>query len=238
MRTMAAGLVFAAVVWAQSGLTAPRVGCYRDGAGAARPLYGVAGSFIPAPAISAGTLSAACSETAALLKSSDAVEWRGGSFELVSRWPAPEGPALFAFAGTRTALAYFRSSRKMIRFEPRRLPRTMLLPEPLRTGEVLGIAAPDAARASALIRDATGISVITWTVADGAETARTDADGQALLQPDGTVIPAPQIAGTIDAMQPLGGGWIAVSLERGGNPLAVRLTAGRPEVFRIPEAVK
>ncbi len=102
---------------AQSGLEPPRAGYYRDAEGALRPLYGVAGSFVPGKLKLAGVLGCASSDAGVLLKLADRVEWRDTELRLVEQWPAPEGAAQFSFTGPKTALAWFVSSGLTVRYE-------------------------------------------------------------------------------------------------------------------------
>lgn len=131
IRHLAALCICLGAAQAQSGIGMPRAGCLLGPDGALRPVEGIAGAFLAGEPAARGVVSAACSAERALLKTEDAVEIRDGSLRLLARWPAPAGPALFAFGGdTRTAFVYFPSTHEILwlmgRVPPRAVPAQSL----------------------------------------------------------------------------------------------------------------
>jgi hypothetical protein len=119
-------LYFGMFAWAQ--IHPPGLGWMVDGAGAARPVQGIAGSVVVGDAAVTGVVSSGCSKLVCLAKTDAWVVSLTGSVA------APEGPALFAFEGA-TALIYFPRSKQFARWQQDQL-------EPVSfhvAGEVLSI---------------------------------------------------------------------------------------------------
>jgi hypothetical protein len=114
---LAAACLTLATALAQSGIEEPRGGYYRDPEGALRPLYGLAGSYVPGRAALKGVLGSASSEAGVLIKLADTVEWLDQDLRLIARWPAPAGPAQFTFSGKSTAQAWFPATGQTMRYE-------------------------------------------------------------------------------------------------------------------------
>jgi hypothetical protein len=84
---------------AQSGITPPRVGYIRDEAGALRPVYGVAGSFVLGrPINKRPVISAAFSGRLGLAKTAAAIYAFDREGRRLGRLAAADGPAQFAFS--------------------------------------------------------------------------------------------------------------------------------------------
>ena len=98
---------------AQIGL--PRAGCFCDAAGRLRSVFGLAGNFVIGEPERAGVLAAACSGRLTVLKLPDAIEVRRGD-ELLYRYDAAPGPALFAFSPRGDeALAWLPESAELLK---------------------------------------------------------------------------------------------------------------------------
>jgi hypothetical protein len=65
--------LLAGVARAQSGLTPPQVGFMQDAANSFRPVYGIAGNFLPGDAVTGKVVSAAYSGSYGLVKTSSAI---------------------------------------------------------------------------------------------------------------------------------------------------------------------
>lgn len=255
-RTLAFLAIWTAAALAQGGLTAPRIGCYRDRAGALRPLYGTAGSFIPGAPAETGVVAAACWEVVALIKTDAALEWRDAELRLVASWPAPPGSALFALEPRgRAAFVYFATTGEILRFAPGQAPRTLPDPQALAPAEVLAIASPGPGQITILARSDAGAVLETWSIEDGLlawEGEWSGVAGPAALQPEGALLRADETALVLTrrngaqrrielparavAIEPGGVGWLIITLEDGSTPLALRLRPDGEELFRIPEA--
>jgi hypothetical protein len=91
---------------AQSGISPPLAGYVRDGGGALRPVYGVAGNLVLGGPVAQGILSVAFSGRVVLAKTSDSLYAFDPQGQPLGRMDAPEGPArLFVPPGGRVALA-------------------------------------------------------------------------------------------------------------------------------------
>jgi hypothetical protein len=159
-------LFCASVALAQSGIETPRAGCLRGPDGALRPIYGVAGTFLAGGPAAAGVVSAACSDSLALLKTEDAIEVRDAGLHLLAVWDAPPGPALFAMPpGGQTAFAYFVATGELVRVDAQSPPRAV--PESQALGRPFAMASPDAQHLLAVVVDALGARLVRISTADG-----------------------------------------------------------------------
>lgn len=236
-------LLLAVAAAAQPPLAAPRIGCLRDEANRLRAVIGIAGNFLVGEPEQSGVLAAACSESAALVKTEDSLEWRDAAGG-VARWPAPGGPALLAFSPRGSALAYFPQTSEWLRIARPGSPRPVPGP-PSHTGEVLAIAGPERPRAIVL-RDGRlwlvwlteeielpGLTPPVLLCPDGSLLSA-DAGGLVIRKPDGVerrvALPAPAAA-----LEAMGTRWVRVKLAGGGH-LALALLADREELYRLPEA--
>ncbi|HLJ47268.1 MAG TPA: hypothetical protein VKU01_14725 [Bryobacteraceae bacterium] len=109
---LAAGLAFA-----QPLITPPSVGVVRDSDGGIRVVLGTAGHFLLVDAVMQGAISAAFSGVAGLVKTGSEVLVLDAKFNITARYPAPSGPAVFAFTDTGTpAYASFPSTAEALQF--------------------------------------------------------------------------------------------------------------------------
>jgi hypothetical protein len=253
IRSLAALCICLGAAWAQSGIGTPRAGCLVGPDGSLRPVDGIAGAFLAGDPAAHGVVSAVCSADRALLKTEDAVEIRDGSLRLLARWSAPAGPALFAFGGdSHTAFVYYPGAREMLwlmgRIPPRPVPGVQSL-----EGDVLAIAAPTLRRLLVVVRDQSGLWLVSMSPSDGLIQSRVPLDGVTAplaLRRDGTLVyadgaelvvrpangaerrmtlPAPALAIGL-----MGDEWLAVQLPGRRSPAAVRIEPGREGVFRVP----
>jgi hypothetical protein len=160
------GLCLTAAV-AQTAVEVPRAGCLRSADGALRPVHGIGGAFLAGAPVASGVVSAACSDSLAIVKTDEAVEVRDGSLRLLARWDAPPGAALFALAGGgRAAFAYFPGTGELVRVDVQSPPRAVPDSQSL-GGSVLAIASPDPLHLLAVVEDVAGPRLVRISTADG-----------------------------------------------------------------------
>ena len=144
-----------------------------DAQGRLHRLEGLPGALVLADACAEGVLSAASSATTLLWKTESAVAALDGR-----DWPAPPGPALFAFdAQGQPVAAWFSEPRELRVFQGEEL---ILKPYYL-DGDVQGLAAPVAGRLVVLVQ------VILKPFRVVSDLPLHDADASAVLLPDGTL---------------------------------------------------
>jgi hypothetical protein len=246
-----------AAVWAQSGIVAPRAGCVQDRTGALRTLFGVSGVFVAGDVVQTGVVSAACSSQLTLAKTATALEARDASMQLIGRWPAPSGPARFAFPRSgAAAFVYFEHTRELRYFDGKRTLRTLALPDALE-GDVLALAVPDALHLIAVVRGASGVSLVriqafralveqVIPLEGTPDAVFVDRDGTLILtEGTGVVIRRPNRAeqrlalpAAAAGMAQIGDDFAGISLAGGAAPAVLDLREGREKVLRIPEAVR
>jgi hypothetical protein len=238
---------------ARGQIGAPQAGCVLDREGALRPLYGIAGIFVPGEAVAQDVVSAACSDKLALVKTGYELELRDAQLRLIARWPAPGGPARFAFPQNGMgALVYYPQTGDLVRIAGSRPPRPLAFALP---DEVLAIASPDSTHVMAVVSGG-GMRLIRVSLSDGAidrETGIAGGSGPALLRRDGTLVygdaaevvmvrpggserrwalPAPA-----SEIYEMGEDLAGIVLARGA-PAVLTLAEGREQVLCLPEAAR
>ena len=125
-------------------VSTPLIGYYCDRGGALRPLHGVAGAFVPGPALETDAISAAWSGSAGFAKKERELLLLNAD-GIIERLEAPPGPATFGFlADGRRAWARFAdgSCREFATPCPSanggKPPLRLRLPETVETYEQLG----------------------------------------------------------------------------------------------------
>lgn len=246
-----------AAVWAQSGIVAPRAGCVLDRDGTLRTLFGVSGVFVTGDAVQTGVVSAACSSQLTLAKTAAALEARDASMQLLGRWPAPSGPARFAFPRSgAAAFVYFEHTRELHYFDGRRTLRRLRLPDALE-GEVLALAVPDALHLTAVVRGASGAQLVRIQVFRALVEQVLPLEGipdAVFIDRDGTLVygegnglvirrpnqaeqhlalPAPALR-----MAQTGDNFAGISFAGAAAPAVLDLREGREKVLRVPEAAR
>ena len=190
-RHLAAFGLYLTAALAQSGVQAPRAGCLLGANGSLRPVYGVAGAFLADVPATTGAISAACSDSLALVKTATSLEVRDASLQLLAQWDAPPGAALFALPRTgQTAFAYYPATGELVQVGPQSAPRTVLDSESL-GGDALAIASPDALHLIAVVAGTPGPRLARISVADGVVQTQTpleDVAAPLALLSDGTVV--------------------------------------------------
>jgi hypothetical protein len=112
-------LLLLVMIAAQSGITTPTVGFVRDRAGAVRPIYGLAGNFVPGPPAGFHATAAAFSETLRWIQTEESLFLLDEPGNLLHKHDAPGSPAVFAFSADGTsALALVPETHDLIVWAP------------------------------------------------------------------------------------------------------------------------
>ncbi len=115
MKTILLWIIAASAACAQQAISPPVIGAFDDSTGSLERVIGVPGNFVLAGAGISNVLSAAFSSAAGLVKTDDEVLVVNASAQIVNRFQAAAGPALFAFdQNGAPALAFF--SNKLFQF--------------------------------------------------------------------------------------------------------------------------
>ncbi len=110
-------LVGLSAAFAQTFVEPPSIGTIRDPAGDIRPVIGTPGSFIMGDAVIHGAVSAAFSASSGLVKTDSEVLLLDARLTVYDRYPAPPGPAVFAFTQAGApAVATFSSTGETLQF--------------------------------------------------------------------------------------------------------------------------
>jgi hypothetical protein len=230
MRVLLAALTVTCA-WGQ--LDRPMLGMMVDSSGSARPLFGLPGSLSVGDPAATGVLSSACSATLCLIKTDAAIVSQGQSIA------APAGRALFAFFETG-AYIYFPESKQLAHWHDGQLdPADFDV-----AGEVLSIRA-----GSGIVEFAVRRGFGIWIVRSGnavVEAMPRDTQNIMLLdqgilfatreamvlrRPDASSIRFP-LAHT-KSFAALGSGY--VQIRAAGSVYALRVDAGREQLFLLPE---
>lgn len=242
---------FSLAALAQTRLEVPRLGFLVDAQGRLRPLTGAAGNFLLGDPLIENVLSATASERFVLAKQFRDVLLLSGDGVLLRRFPAPEGPALFAFTEAGDpALAYFPAAGVLHGFTAEALEPVAAL-----DSAVLALAAEAPRRAVLIEHRESGL----WRRTLNLETkqiehemffvpARPDAlafghdfllaaqDDQLLLwNPDG-ILERMALPEPVRDLRPLGRDWFELIGAQSARRFALRLPLSPANLFRLPEA--
>jgi hypothetical protein len=190
-RFVAALALCLTAAFAQPALDSPRAGCLRGADGALRTVHGISGALLAGAPAASSVISAACSDSFALVKTDNSLEVRDGGLALMARWDAPAGAALFALPRTGQAgFVYYPATGKLFQVDAQSLPRPVLDSQSL-GGNVLAIASPDLLHLIAVVADTPGPRLVRISVADGTIDSQTPLEDVAVplaLLSDGTVL--------------------------------------------------
>ena len=190
-RRLAAFALYLTAAWAHPAVDAPRAGCLRGTDGALRPVHGITGALLAGAPAEWSVISAACSDSLALVKTNDSLEIRDSSLGLLVRWDAPAGAALFALPrGSQTGFVYYPATGTLIQVGVQSPPRTVLGSQSL-GGVLLAIASPDPLHLIAVVSDTPGPRLVRISAADGtieSQTPLEDVAAPLALLNDGTVV--------------------------------------------------
>lgn len=254
-RLAAAAVLWIGVIAAQPGITLPQVGLFLDTRGNLRPLYGLAGNFLPGQPAASAALSAAFSGRYGWIKTADRLVLVDEAARPLRDWPAPGGAARFGFSSDGAeASAYLPETARLVVWRAGAA-RVLTLDQAQLAGEVVAVGvAPKRRVALAVQRDSAvwlvRLSPVTGVIED--EQMLPGVSAPLLLLADGRFVFAHgqelivraldgsersiAAGGTVSGLSLLGQGWIEVTLAgESRQPVAVRLSGGEPELYRIPE---
>lgn len=236
-------------------LDAPRAGWTVDVRSVSRQVFGFDGNYWLGPGVVPGVVSAAFSNSGAMLKTRGSILLLDGSAQVVYRENAPAGPARFGFTSLGApALVYYPSTRALLRYSGGHL---MPVPADWMDGEVISLAMPDSRHVLLVTRRNGATRSLKIQISDGAVAANTtvpDVAGPVLVQPDGSLFfqrgaelvarspqgiesatPAAFVAGALFAM---GNGWIQVNEKNGLRRFSWNPTLGHERIFQLPEEAR
>jgi hypothetical protein len=239
--------ICAAAVLAQPAISPPSVGMVRDSGGSVQAVNGIAGNFLLADTGISNAVSAAFSGSAGLIKTDTELLVLDAPYQIVARFDAPAGPALFAFDGAGApALAYY--SGTLFRFHGGNL-------EPVNwSGDAVAIALAGRRSAAIVVRRGDQLWKVRLSLAGGEienEGLLAGVSGPAALLSDGAVvfIDANDVVvrdGTgaerrvaagiaVDYFEQLGKGWLAIREAGGGRLFALRVRPDGLDLYQVPE---
>ncbi len=232
-------------------LDAPRAGWTVDVRSVSRQVFGFDGNYWLGPGVVPGVVSAAFSNTGAMLKTRGSIVLLDAAAQVVYRENAPPGPARFGFSPLGApALVYYSSNRALLRYDGGRLAP---VPADWIDGEVLSLAMPDSRHVLLVARQNGMTRSLRIQISDGAVAQSTtvpDVSGPVLAQPDGSLFfqrgaelvarsaqgiesatPAAFAAGSLFTM---GNGWIQVNEKNGLRRFAWNPSRGHERIFQLP----
>ncbi len=236
--------------WSQARVSVPWVGFLQDGEGRLRPVYGVAGNFLPGGSLLEGVVSLAGSARGTLVKRERDLLWLDEAARVKGRWEAPPGEALFGFTPAgEPALVYFTATGGLFRIEAEGL-RPVLATD----DRVLSVGWAGDDRAALVVEEAGRLRLRLVATAGGwvASEVELGADsGPALLTAEGAMVLAPGaelivrpadgaewrlgLPAPAHSLRQLGEGWVEVRLAGEAGRLALRLSQEGGRLYRLPE---
>ena len=258
MRALLATLSFmTGAAWAQSGLTPPQVGFMQDAANSFRPVYGIAGNFLPGDPVASGVVSAAYSGSYGLFKTSSAVVVTDRAGSIVASNSQPDGPALFAFTRAgEPALIFMPAANTLLSWDGAAFNPVPFDPTTLSASAILSIAAPRPGQAAMIVQRDDGLCDLRVDLATGDIKAQTaipgvtapalllangdlvyaDGNGIVVRKPDG---PEQHIIAQLPAsfaLQQMGEGWIQLRDLGSSRQFAIRVIQNREQYYQLPES--
>ena len=256
-RVPAALLLGVALACAQPAIDPPVVGYFRNARSLARPVHGVAGSFVLGPPLDFTVLAATSSGLATVVKTPDRLLQIDGRGRIVRRWAA-EGTALLAFSEDgSSALAWLPATSQLLLWSeappPRRGTRLLSI-DPLQiAGAVVSTGFLAGRRPAFLIQRDAGmwLAQLSPSGAFEREEPLAGVASPALLLPAGGILYGAgrelvlmaangserrlAVGGAVSSLAAMGDGWIHVALA-GGDHYALRLANSELALYRIPKA--
>jgi hypothetical protein len=256
MRAILATLsLMAGVAYAQT-LSPPQAGFMQDAANSLRPVYGIAGNFLPGDPVAGGVVSAAYSGSYGLMKTRSAISVTGRAGSIVASNSEPDGPALFAFAGSgEPALVYMPAANTLLAWDGAAFNPVPFDSTALAASAVLSIAAPHSGQAALIVQRDDGLWDVRVQLASGEIEAQTaipgisgpvlmlangelvysDADGIVLRKRDGSEQHISAQLPASFALQQMGDGWIQLRDLGSSRQFAIRVTQNREQYYQLPE---
>jgi hypothetical protein len=236
-------LAFAAALGAQSRIEQPQLGLMLDRGGAARPIYGVAGSVTCGDAVATGATGVGCSARACLVKTDSAVVRVMRSAN--SFIEAPGGPAVLALDGD-TAFVYFSELKRLLRWSNGQLAAVDLpVPDVVATAAIVSLRVRKSVLEFAVTQD----DGKTWIVrSDGSfvdfvtdgrgpvlllqhGVLFATADGLVLRRSDGSELRF-DVAGVVSLFE-VGEGYVEALTASAAY--GIKIDSGREQMFLLPE---
>ncbi len=242
-------LSLACAAWAQNTLTPPQIGFMRDPAGGLRPVFGIAGNFLPGDAVVEGVVSAASSGTFGLAKTDSALIVVDRQGRRLASVDVLEGSALFAFSRTGApALMYLPTMKRLSAWSEGTF-RNMPLDDSMIGGAMISIAAPDAEHVAMIVQRhdvlwelsirletgeiesqmlLPGVTAPALLLANG-DLIYSDSNGIVIRQPDTSERHVDAQLPDRFALQQMAEDWIQLA------QFAIRITPDREQVYQLPE---
>ncbi|MBV8816916.1 MAG: hypothetical protein JO022_01095 [Acidobacteriaceae bacterium] len=247
-------LLCTSIAAAQPQLELPRLGFVADKNQFLRPLYGFAGNFTLGDSVGEDVISAASSAKFVLAKTSSQIAVLDRNGATLSATDAADGPALFAFTpGGDPALVWLNGPGALYVWKQDHFEAAPVSADVL-AGAVTALAMEGTDMVRFLVTRADGMWRVEMGLSDGSlqsQAALPDvASGAAilldtnLLYTNGTVLVIRAEDGsersidtgvTIGALASLRSEWVHVTEQGTTRHFAVRLTAGREQVWQLPE---
>jgi hypothetical protein len=268
IRTFSFMWVLAVGAWAQTTLSPPQIGFMQNGARAVHPVYGIAGNFMVGSAVRGAVASFASSGSFQLVKTDSAVITLGRLGQVTSSMSAPPGPALFAFARDGApGLAYLAAANELFQWSTGGFQAVTFDPASLGEGVIISVASPDSAHAALIVQRGDGLWDVRVLLATGgvdSQSALTGVNAPALMlasgdivycaevrhgrvltrpnivirRTDGSEVELPVELPAGFALAQMGDGWVELRGIAAGAQFAIRTTAGRAGVYRLPAGVE
>lgn len=228
----------------------------QDAANSFRPVYGIAGNFLPGDPVAGGVVSAAYSGSFGLFKTSSAVVVTDRAGSIVASNAEPDGPALFAFTRTgEPALAYLPAANTLLAWDGAAFEPVPFDPTTLSASAVLSIAAPHSEHAAMIVQRDDGLWDVRVRLSTGAIDAQTalpgvtglvlmltngeliygDAGGIVLRNPDRTERHINAQLPASFTLQQMGDRWIQLRDLGSRQQFAIRITPNREQYYQLPE---
>jgi hypothetical protein len=236
-------LLASACVWAQSAIAPPKLGWALDGAGALRPIYGLAGNFMLGPAARQGVVAEAFSGSIGLLKTDSSL----AAFDLQGRMRGSvdtgEGTALFAFSPDGTsALAYIQANHALIAWRAGTFTTVSFDPR-IAEGDVLAVSLPSASEPTLIVEKRGTV----WELRLGSLKALSGVRSPLLVLPSGDLLytgdgclvirradaSEVRLASSLPShfsLRQMNADWVQF------GDFAVHTSAGHEGIYRLPEA--
>jgi hypothetical protein len=249
--------IAARMAWAQTALTPPQAGFIQDGANSFRPVFGIAGNFLPGDPMASSVVSAAYSGSYGLVKTSSAILVIDRDGSIAAANDAPDGPALFAFTRTgEPSLAYLTTVNMLLAWNGESFEAVPFDPTTLAASAVLSIALPHSRCAAMIVQRDDGLWEVQIELGTGAieaQTALTGVTAPVLILATGQLVYADDSGILIRnsdgserhisaqlppnfALQQMGDRWIQIRDLTGGQQFAIRITENREQYYQLPEA--
>jgi hypothetical protein len=257
MRAMLATLsIMAGAAWAQTALTPPQVGFMQDAANSVRPVYGIAGNFLPGNPVAGGVVSAAYSGSYGLFKTNSAIIVSDRAGSIVASNAEPDGPALFAFTRSgKPALVFIQAANTLLAWDGAAFNPVPFDSTTLSASAVVSIAAPHPGHAAMIVQRDDGLWDVRVRLAtseiDGqtavpgvappvlmlasGELVYSDVNGIVLRKRDGSDRHISAQLPANFALQQMGDGWIQLRDQGSGQQFAIRITENREQYYQLPE---